>query len=183
MRSCGCRAQKGSPEIASTLITAPTEVFKLRWSTIAPATRDLEEMREAVSHSMELELFPSGGVDAHQVHQRVHRDDFWRKNSEVLHLSEDMDVGRKWLQKRCECHSDECREAALKHSAFICPQNWKGMRGPFWRSRMSSANTVSLGEDLDGTVFCIHGAYGSLLAHVQQRVAFLSEARHPLVAQ
>ena len=45
--------------------------------------------------------------------KRVHRDDFWRKNSEVTHLSKDMDVERK------ECHSDESREA-------VCPQKREG---------------------------------------------------------
>ena len=49
-----------SPEIASTLITAPTE-FYLRWGTVAAATRDLEKMRKAVRHSMDSELFPSDG--------------------------------------------------------------------------------------------------------------------------
>ena len=36
-----------------------------------------------------LELFLSGGAEARQVHERVHRDDFWRKNSQVPHLSND----------------------------------------------------------------------------------------------
>ena len=38
---------------------------------------------------------------------------FWRKNSEVLHLSKDMDVERKWLQG-CECQCDGWRDSALE---------------------------------------------------------------------
>ena len=94
-------------------------------------------------------------------------------------MSKDTNVERKWHQ-RCECHSDECREAALKLPSFEGPQ-----RGPFWRARVSAAkrcfeqnrceSRLLPGEDLDGTIFSgIHGAYGRLLAQVQQRFAFLS---------
>ena len=152
----------------------------MRWGTIAAATRGSEKMQEAVRHSMNLELLRTGGVEARQVHERAYRDDFWHKNSEILHVSEDTNVERKWHQG-FECHSDECREDALKHSSFEGPQ-----RAPFWRARVSAAkrcfeqnrceSRLLPGEDLDGTIFSgIHGAYGGLLAQVQQRFAFLSE--------
>ena len=50
------------PGIDSTLMTGPTEVFKLRWSTNAAATRDLKKMQEAVRHSIDLESFASVGI-------------------------------------------------------------------------------------------------------------------------
>ena len=41
-------------------------------------------MREVVLHSMDAELFLSEDVEARQVHECVHRDDFWRWNCEDL---------------------------------------------------------------------------------------------------
>ena len=108
--------------------------------------RDLQKMREAVRHSMDSELFPSSGVEASQVHERVHRDDFWRKNSEVLHLSMDMDV--EGMPAEQEGHARAAMEGAHE------------CRETQYRSEMR----LSPGVELHGTFLFagIHGAYGRL---------------------
>ena len=96
---------EGSPEIASTFIMAPQKVLRLRWGTIAAAARDMEEMREVVWHRVDFELFPSGGVEARQVHV------FIAKTSGPSTL------------RSCMLSKD----MVLSASGSICPQNRKAM--------------------------------------------------------
>ena len=62
------------------LVTAPTEVFKLRWGTTAVATRGEDVGGGPPQHGCG--VIPFRCVEARQVHERVRRDDLWRKNSE-----------------------------------------------------------------------------------------------------
>ena len=166
--------QLGFSILKASLDKGPTEVFKLRWGTIADSSDDVGKVEEALLVGFYQGLFPTGGPEVKTFSEAVNDKQFWRQNEAIDLLASDIDVERTWLQG-CPCHEDECISNARKGMRFKCPDGRKDARASQFRERVTAAQArfrhnqihsrMRRHEDPDGSIYSgVHGAYGKLMS-------------------